>query len=434
MGTKRNPFTRRAALARLAGIGGLTAASQLGALPGVCTTGSARAAEAHAADAEVPIRGKAAPGLEPFDDAVLGIMNHHGVVGASLAIAADGKLALAKGYGWMDTEGSDPVEPDALFGLASASKPFTAVGVLLLVEQGKFGLDDSVFDLLKNIKSPRGLKSDPRLSDITVRQCLNHSGGWDRHITGDSTGWELPICRLLRARPPVTAEQFISFTRAVPLAFKPGDRNEYSNVGFVLLGELISRYSGQPYERFIKEKVMKPIGITRMDLHRYDGKYLAKEARRHLSGIHTSLPPVQLPMIDPSGGWSGSAIDLVRFLSNIEGSLGKPVLSEKSRKLMLEPPPEPIKPRDDGTYFGLGWDDAIMTDKGFAYSKEGSLPGIRTFMRRTADGVCTALLMNTGMDFDTSDKQVFAKTLKEVHKLLENFEKHPDVDFFGDYR
>jgi CubicO group peptidase (beta-lactamase class C family) len=303
----------------------------------------------------------------------------------------------------------------------------------LLAEQGKFGLDDPVFDLLKHIKPPKGLKSDPRLAEITVRHCLTHSAGWNRHITGDSTGWEPNICRVIHTRPPVTTEQFVSFAMAVPLQFKPGSRNEYSNVGFVVLGELITKFGGQPYEKFILENVMKPMGIKRMGLHRYDGKYLAKEARRHLPGANYSLPPVQLPMIDPSGGWSGSAIDLVRFLTNIDGSRGKPVLSEKTRNWMFELPREPIKPREDGTYFGLGWDSAALKDKTFGCSKEGSLPGMRTLMRRKFNGVCWSLLMNTSLEYDSHDAQVIAESITEVQKLTEGLEKLPDVDYFGDF-
>jgi N-acyl-D-amino-acid deacylase len=304
---------------------------------------------------------------------------------------------------------------------------------MLLVEQGKFKLDDPIFGLLKHIKPPKGTKSDPRLGEITVRQCLNHSAGWDRHVTGDSTGWEPNICRIFHTRPPVTAEQFVSFAMAVPLAFNPGARNEYSNVGFVVLGELITKISGQPYERFIQENVLKPVGIKRMGLHRFDNKYLANEARRHLPGATFSLPPVQLPMIDASGGWSGSSVDLLRFCTSIDGSRGKPVLSEKARNWMLEPPPPPIKPKEDGTYFGLGFDSAFLSDKGFGFSKEGSLPGMRTLMRRKINGVAWALLMNTTMEYDEHDAQVIARTTAEVLKLVESLEKIPEVDFFGDF-
>jgi CubicO group peptidase (beta-lactamase class C family) len=435
MNTRNNRCTRRAVLGKLAGISGLAAATQVGGVPGLAPVSTAYALEPeHAPDADVPIRGKSAPGLEPFDKAVLAIMDHHGIPGAGLALAREGRLVLAKGYGWVDVASDEAVEPTTLFGLASVSKPFTTVGVLLLVEQGKFGLDDSIFKLLNYIKPPPGFKVDPRLGDITVRHCLNHSAGWDRSITGDSTYWEPQICRVLHVRPPVTAEQLISFVMAVPLQFDPGTKNVYSNIGFNVMGELIARYSGKSYERFLLENVMKPMDIKRMALHRQDGKYLVKEARRHLPGTPVTLPPVQLPMIDASGGWSGCVVDLVRFLTNIDGSRGKPVLSEKARRWMFELPPKPLKPRDDGTYFGLGWDSVALNDKVFGCSKEGSLPGMRTLMRRKFNGMCWAMLFNSTMDFDQQDSQVVAKTIQEVHQLVESFDKkYADFDLFGEY-
>ena len=83
------------------------------------------------------MNGKAGPGLKAFDEAMLKIMDRHGIPGASLAIAKEGKLVLAKGYGWANIASGKAIQPDTLFGLASLSKPLTAIAVLKLVEQGK---------------------------------------------------------------------------------------------------------------------------------------------------------------------------------------------------------------------------------------------------------------------------------------------------------
>src|ERR1700722_11358944 len=82
-----------------------------------------------------PTTGKEAKGLEPLDDGVVTIMRRHGIPGAALAIAKDGKLVLARGYGWSDLETGEHVKPDTLFGVASLSKSLTAVAILKLVEQ-----------------------------------------------------------------------------------------------------------------------------------------------------------------------------------------------------------------------------------------------------------------------------------------------------------
>src|SRR6516164_106520 len=122
MTTHRKKVTRRAALARLAGVGGLAVTAQAVGRSG---KGTARAEQVQPPPRplEVPIKGKAGPGLEPFDPAMLKIMDRHGIPGAALAIAKDGKLVLAKGYGWANVAEGTPVQPDTEFGLASLSKP-----------------------------------------------------------------------------------------------------------------------------------------------------------------------------------------------------------------------------------------------------------------------------------------------------------------------
>jgi len=434
MTTPRKQVTRRAALARMAGIGGLAATVQAGAVPGVETLGAAHAQQRfRPPDEEVPVKGKAGPGLEPFDKAMLAIMDRHGVPGAALALAKNGKLLLAKGYGWANVATGDAVEPDTLFALASLSKSFTATAILLLIDQGKLELDAPVFELIKHIKPPRGAKVDPRYLDITVRQCLNHSGGWDRNITGDVMYWEPQICRSLRLRPPVSAQDFLSFTFAVPLNFPPGTNAVYSNVGYVILGEIIAKISGQSYEGFVVEKVLKPMGIKRAALHPEEGKYLKGEALRHLAGSLIPLPPMQTPMLDATGGWTCSVVDMARFLTNLDGSRGEPLLSEKTRKLIVEPPPKPLKPRENGSYFGLGWDEALVNDKGYTYFKDGSFQGMRTFMKRLPTGVNWALLYNASMEFDRLDGQIVGSTIQEVRQLVERFDKYPDIDLFKEF-
>jgi N-acyl-D-amino-acid deacylase len=435
MGTPRkSKLTRRAALASLAGVGGLTAASQMTGLPGGAMMTAAKAQEPFRPPEEaVPITGKAGPDLEPFDTAMLKIMDHHGVPGAALAIAKDGKLVYAKSFGWSEVAKGEPIKPDTLFGLASLSKTITAVATLKLVEQGMLGLDDHVFAILKNFRAPRGFRVDPVLQDVTVRHCLNHSGGWDRKVSGDPLNWEPQICRAFRVRSPLSARQFIEFTLTRPLDFVPGTDAVYSNVGYVLLGEVIARASGMPYERFVLENVLRPMGITRMRLHPREGRYLLGETLRYLAGSFIPLPPMRLPMADSAGGWSASVVDMARFLTNLDGSRGEPVLGEKIRKQMLDPPPPPLKPRENGTYFGLGWDSVLIKDGKPAYFKDGSWQGIRTFMKRLPAGVNWALLYNASMEFDPQDTQMVSRTAQEVHQLIERIGKYPDVDLFKEF-
>src|SRR5262249_50373182 len=157
-------------------------------------------------------------------------------------------------------------------------------------------------------------RGDPLLATVTVRQCLNHSGGWDRDVGGDPVNWEPQICRAFKLKPPLSPPQFIQFVMTLPLDFKPGTAQKYSNVGFIILGEVVGKISGQPYERFVAENVIAPIGMTRTGLFAFDGKYGPGEAVRYLPGTMTALPPMVFPMIKATGGWSATVVDLARFL------------------------------------------------------------------------------------------------------------------------
>jgi N-acyl-D-amino-acid deacylase len=423
----KKKLTRRAALSGL----GLSVMS--GALP----SPPARAAEAKPPErdpfAAIPITGQAGPGLTPFDDAMRTIIDRHGLPGAALAIAKDGRLVFAKGYGWADVARSEQIYPETLFGLASVSKTITAVAVLKLVEQNRLRLDDRVFDIVK-IEPPANTRVDPRLRTITVRQCLNHSGGWDRAVQGDPIGWEPQICRALRLRPPLSPRQFLSFAITMPLNFDPGTAQKYSNVGYIILGEVVAAAAKQDYQRFVLAEVLKPMGITRMAMHRRDGKYLAGEAIRHLTGSLIPLPAMLLPMVDATGGWSASVVDMVRFLTNLDGSRGPSVLGEKTRRLMIEPPPKPLKVPADGVFTGLGWDAVQVKDKTYTVFKNGSYQGMRTFMKRLETGVCWCLFYNASMDFDAVDTDIANTAVNVVLRHVETTAKYPKVDLFKEFR
>lgn len=380
----------------------------------------------------IAVTGKAGPGLAPIDLAVLRMMDRHGVPGAALAIAKNGKLVLAKGYGWGCIEPARPTTVDDPFGIASLSKTLTATAILRLVEDGKLRLDDRAFDLLNNLQPPRGTQIDPRIKTITVRQLLYHSGGWNRNVNGDPVNWSKQIAFRLGVPQPLTAEQFMSFMLGQPLDFDPGTDNQYSNVGYIALGLIVARASGQPYEQFVRERVLKPAGMRVAGLHRPDGRYLPSEALRYLAGTEQALPPLQMPMVDAAGGWSASALDIIRFLTALDGSRVKPLLSDRAFSFMLETPPKPLKVRANGTYTGLGWDSVIRNDKGFGYFKDGSYHGMRTFMKRLPSGINWVLLFNASMQPDSVDTSLISEAMREVREAVEQA-NHPDIDLFKEF-
>lgn len=382
---------------------------------------------------DFPTSGKAGPGLEPLDAAVVAIMKRHGFPGGALAVTNGGKLVMARGYGWADLNPRTPAEPTTLFGMASLSKAVTAVAVLKLVEQGKLKLDDPAFALLGHLKPPRGARVDPRLAEVTVRQLLNHSGGWDQAKSGDPVNWATQAQYQGGGRVPITADYLISQMMARPLDFAPGTDAKYSNFGYIVLGEVIEKASGRPYGQFVKEHVLAPAGVKGMTLHPATGKYLPNEARRYLAGTDTELPAWKQKYLDPTGGWASSAVDLARFLTALDGSRGEPVLKPETLVLMTEPPPPPLKPRPDGTYFGLGWDRAARTAEGPGFYKNGNWYGMRCAMARRPNGVAWVLLFNASADRDAADAQGVVEAIKEVRANVEKIGTYPDIDLFGEF-
>jgi N-acyl-D-amino-acid deacylase len=377
-----------------------------------------------------PVSGKAGPGLEGLDQLVQAIMGRHGIPGATLAVAKDGKLVYARGFGWADLTAATPCEPITLFGLASLSKPLTCLAILWLIEQGMLGLEDRPFDILKHIQPPPGTKLNPNLKKVTIRQLLNHTGGWDRGKSGDPVNWEPQIANAFGIPAPVSDEHFISFIMGMPLDFEPGTRMEYSNIGTVVMGRVIEKVSGQAYEAFVRDKVLKPAGMQHAFLNAGIRSYLSGEARHYLAGTSILLPPMNLPMVKAAGGWNATAVEMVRFLTALDGSRGQPLLKPATFQQMIALPPAPVTVRKDGTHNGLGWPIVTLNKAGFSYAHDGSFHGMRTFMKRSVKGVNWALLFNVSMEPDQVDAALIVQAVQEVRQHVESIEKYPAIDLF----
>jgi N-acyl-D-amino-acid deacylase len=367
---------------------------------------------------------------------LLAVLEKHGIPGGALAIVKDGKLVLARGYGWGNLATGAPVIPDANFGIASLSKPLTAIAVLKLVEEGKLSLDDRVFPLLSHLKPPRGARVDPRLGTITVRHLLNHSGGWDRKKSGEPWAYSWQVSRSLRVPLPISTNQLTRFMLAVPLNFTPGTELQYSNYGYILLGQVIEKVSGMPHGDYVARNVLKPMGILHARLAGRDRGYRDDEVRLYAPGSYQEVSSDYAgPLGDAAAGWRASAIDLARFLAALDGSRGgKPFLSPATMKAMLSPPPPPIRPNPSGTHVGLGWDMVGTSKEGTGYFKDGLLPGSRAFMGRTPAGVNYVILFNSGERLTPADIQSELHPRHGIERSIASTVKWPNVDYFDSFK
>jgi N-acyl-D-amino-acid deacylase len=347
--------------------------------------------------------GTAVPELASFDRVLTTLMGKWGIPGGAIAVVKDGRLVLARGYGYADADAKSPVAPNALFRIASVSKPITAVAVLQLAEQRRLDLDAKAFALLPGLTPPPGATVDARMDAITVRQLLSHLGGWDRTRSFDPMFRATQIAEALGTAPPAGAEAVIRYMRGQPLDFAPGERYVYSNFGYAVLGRIIEQASGQSYGAYVTESVLRPMGITRMRLGRsllqdrapgevryYDGSGLAPSVFPAGGQVPWPYGGFHLEAMDAHGGWIASAVDLAKFIAAVDGLATRPdLLRPETVALMTARPPAVW----DGSafHYAAGW---LVRPQQGNWWHDGSLPGTSALIVRTGTGLAWAVLFN----------------------------------------
>jgi CubicO group peptidase (beta-lactamase class C family) len=184
---------------------------------------------------------------EKIDQYIRAEMGVRHIPGLALVVIKNGEIVKLKGYGVANLEHDVAVTPDTVFELASVTKQFTATAIMLLVEEGKVRLDDSISHYLSN--SPSQWKG------ITVRHLLTHTSGLPGLENGFKALWEGGV------RTDYSTAQLFEAATKDSLDFSPGDRWRYSDVGYFLLGMIIEKASGRRYRDFLAERFFKPLGM-----------------------------------------------------------------------------------------------------------------------------------------------------------------------------
>jgi len=389
--------------------------------------------------------------LKPFDELMEGFVRDNELPGAALAVAKDGRLVYARGFGYADIEQKQPVQPESLFRIASISKPFTAVATLQLVEKGRLGLNDSVFGLLPHKPHlAKGDSIDPRLGQVTIAHLLRHQGGWNRKESIDPVFHSIEIASVLDKSPPATQDDVIRFMMGWPLDFDPGERYAYSNLGYCLLGRVIEQVSGRRYGDYMVNDFLKPLGIESMRLARTlpsaraenEVKYYPQGERVGIAvtgdniGAKVSRPygAWSIESFDSFGGWIASAPDLVRFASVVFRYKQSGILKKKTIDTMLTRPKGHFgndeKGKPDAVYYGCGWSVRLTKNGKVNCRHTGSLSGTSTILLLRHDGLCWAVLFNTNL---TSDgKKPSSKIDPLIHKAADAVTAWPSHDLFDD--
>lgn len=311
--------------------------------------------------------------MEKVDNMVYRFMSKHSVPGATLAVAKDGKLVYARGYGFADQQSGERMTVSTRSRTSSVSKTVTAIAIMKLVEEGKLRLDDKIFGDGALLENDFGTRRPYReyVTDLTVRHCLSHHvGGWG-NASNDPT----------MMRDDLNAGDLITYIiDNVPLNAKPGTSYAYSNVGFMILGRVIEKLTGKSYEQYVKDAILTPSGITSMEI---GGNTLAErkpgEARYHNNSAYTR----NFSRRDANGGWIATASDMVRLFVRIDGSSTVPDLLSPATLQMMVTPPFSYK------NYALG----IMVS-GSKWYHGGSFSGSRSHWLRNGSGFVAMLMVN----------------------------------------
>jgi N-acyl-D-amino-acid deacylase len=354
--------------------------------------------------------------MASYDQAITAFMRKYAIPGGAVAVLRDGKLIYARGFGYADVENKTPVQPDALFRIASVSKPITAAAVMKLVEEGKLKLDDRVAPLIAHLTPAPGATVDPRWEQITIRHLLNHTGGWDR---GKPNGGFDPMDRpgiaaaAVAAPAPASAETIIRYMKGMPLDFNPGEKHVYSNFGYAILGRVIERLSGMPYEEYVRARVLQPVGAhrTRSGKTRMRDA-LADEVKYYLPGepglgLTAPMVPSVFPgegtapipygafhieSFDASGAWVSSTVDLLRFLGGVDGRADRPDILSAGIIAEMTSNGAVVCP-GGACYYAGGW--LVRPTEGDAtWTHGGALPGTTSVLVRSYHNFSWVALFN----------------------------------------
>jgi CubicO group peptidase (beta-lactamase class C family) len=306
------------------------------------------------------------------DSCVAAQMSIRHIPGLALAVIKDGAPVKVKGYGLANVELNVPVSVNTVFQSASIGKQFTAALIMLLVEQGKINLDSPITTYFPN--SPAAWEK------ITVRHLLTHTSGIIDHA-GDSLA--------VNFRLDYTEDQMLEKIRQIPLAFQPGEKWAYSNSGYVLIGILIHKISGQFHGDLMQRYIFDPLSmgtariISEADIitDRAAGYRLEKGEWKNQDWVSPSINTTA------AGSLYFTILDLVKWDSALASGR---ILSKASYDQIWSP----VRLTSDSLHpYGFGWSLSPVNGRR-AVSHPGGWQGFNNYIARYIDDRLTVILLS----------------------------------------
>lgn len=291
---------------------------------------------------------------DKVDEFVREQMRNLKIPGLAMAVLEDGKVVKMSAYGSADLETGTPVTPKSVFTIASLSKQFIAMAVLLLEQEGKLSLDDKAAKYIDG--SPEAWK------DITLRQLLAHTSG----IVRDPADY-LPY----KEQPPMDV---IRAMFAVPLNAPPGEKWLYSNAGYYILAVAIGKACGEPWDKFIAERLFTPAGMTNTRTYT-----VTEIVPNRVSGYHNTadgrINAERWIAVRPSSAFLSTIEDLAKWDEFLDK---RNPLSKANRELMWTPATLNDKTASN---YALGWYVEPYFDRTRVHH-DGQYPGFRSVHER----------------------------------------------------
>ena len=373
--------------------------------------------------AQAPAQAPTPRGFERAQAFIVEAMQREGIPSVAVAVAKGGKILWEEGFGWADRERQRPATAHTIYSLASISKPITATGLMMLVEERKVELDAPVNQYLGR-GQVTGLAGEA--SGATVRRVLTHTAGLPLHyqFVYEGGGYTLP-------------SMDESIHRYGILVNPPGEVYQYSNMGFGILGEVIartarweitdylsprSRSAEMTFADFMRTRVFLPLGMTHSAIGRAPG--LERFAAVRYDDLDRPIPYYEFDHDGASQAWS-SAHDLVRFgMFHLKDHLKdqKPILSDTTLDLMQR-----TATTESATASrGLPW--SILDDHGFRkITHGGGMPGVSTTLALyPAEDLAVVVLTNrTNRATASIAEELLAAVLPKYDTALREARRQP---------
>jgi len=298
-------------------------------------------------------------------------MEKQHIPGIAILVARSGSVIRTQGYGFSNLELQVPVKPETVFQSGSVGKQFTATAIMMLVEQGKVRLDDSITRYIK--------EAPATWNQVTVRDLLSHTAGFTDYPKN------------FDFRKDYTEAELLKIVSEIPLAFEPGTKWSYSNLGYLTLGIMIRRVTGEFYGDFLQERIFRPLGMTTTRImsesdiipNRAAGYQLVKGVLKNQDWVSPTMNTTA------DGSLYFSVLDLAKW----DAALDTEKLLKRSSLEQMWTATRLKNGKENPAGYGFGWFISSNAGQRIVHH-EGEWQGFTSFITRHIDDQTTIVVLS----------------------------------------